>query len=346
MADKSRILIFNYVMDPEDPLLSHQLEIADSLAHNFRKVTVITGGVGNLQPRTQMQILNTDWRPGRKIVSIFRLLRISIPIILKGEFDSVFFHMTDLQCAILSPFVRIRGKKQILWYAHAKKSRYLRWATFWIDSIVTSTGGSCPISGKKVSVIGQAIDSEKFTEIPFNRLDLNNLIHIGRFDRSKNIEVLIEQSRVLRQEFKSLTLCIIGTPANQESRSWSATLVKSLEYEVSEGWLTFSNSIPRHEIRSVMENHGCFFHGYLGSLDKTLIEATLLGVPVVSINPEYLSIFGQWSSSKTPNLVDEYRSLRRLSLKEICEEIRRRRELALQNHSMKSWIRQLSDLLD
>ena len=332
-------------MDPEDPLLSHQLEIANSLAHNFKKVTVITGRVGKIQTQADVQILNSDWIPGKKFLGIFRLLRISVPIILKGEFDSVFFHMTDLQCAILSPLVRIRGKKQILWYAHTKESLYLRWASIWINSIVTSTAGSCPMTGKKVQVIGQAIDSEKFTEIPFNRLDLNKLIHIGRFDRSKNIEVLTEHSRVLHQEFSSLSLCIIGTPANQESRTWSETLVKSLEYEVSVGWLTFSKSIPRHEIRSVMENHGCFFHGYLGSLDKTLIEATLLGVPVVTINREYLSIFGQWSSSESPNLADEYRCLRRLSEKEICDEIKRRRELALQKHSMKNWIKQLTELL-
>ena len=341
----SSVLVVNYVMDPQNALLSHQNEVVYSLSKYFGKVTVVTGKIGKTKLPSNVEILESRWISSRSISNFFRLLRVSIPIIVKGEFDSVFFHMTDLHCAILSPLVRIRGRRQILWYAHTKRSIYLRWSALWVDYIVTSTEGSCPIHGRKIISIGQAIDSNKFKEIPFNKLNLDKLVHIGRFDKSKNIDLLIEQARLLRDEFEKVSLTIIGSPANQESISWSTNLMKASQRDVFDGWLTFSDSIPREEIPAMMETFGCFFHAYLGSLDKTLVEATMLSLPVVSINPEYTSIFGYWSAVISPSLNDEYKALRILSPEEIANELRRRRAIAVQDHSLSNWVHQLSEIL-
>jgi len=346
MSKHSTVLVVNYVMDPENPLLSHQLEAVSALAGQFSRVIVITGKVGKFEAPDNVVVLNSNWIPGKPFSNFIRLLRISFPLIIKGKFDSAFFHMTDLQCAILAPIIRLRGKKQVLWYAHTKKSIYLRWSFPWVNFVVTSTYGSCPLTGKKVVPIGQAIDSEKFREIPVAKLDFNKLVHIGRFDRSKNIGLLIQQARELRKDFANLTLSIVGHPANSESKVWADNLVKSSEQDVRKGWLTFSESIPRALIPSTMASFGCFFHAYLGSLDKTLVEATMLNVPVVSVNPEYLSIFGQWSLSKGPNLSAEYRAFRQLPFEEIAIELQRRRMIALDNHSLKNWVSQLAALLE
>lgn len=345
MALSSRLLVINYVMDSHNSLLSHQCEAVYSLSKNFKKVTVITGKVGSIQNISNIEILESNWIPGKSIANLFRLLRISIPIIVNGRFDTVFFHMTDLHCAILSPLIRIRGRKQFLWYAHTKKSQYLRWSAFWVNGVVTSTQGSCPLKGNKIVAIGQAIDSDKFNAIPFNKLNLDNLVHVGRFDKSKKIDLLIEQARFLRNEFENISLTIIGSPANQESKSWSTNVINDSQADVTNGWLNFSNSISREKIPTLMQDYGCFFHTYLGSLDKTLVEATMLGLPVVSANPEYMSIFGQWSKVRQPSLIDEYKALRNLSFAEIASELSRRRAIAFQDHSLYNWIRQLSEIL-
>jgi glycosyltransferase involved in cell wall biosynthesis len=341
----SRVLVVNYVMDSQNSLLSHQSEAVASLSEIFKKVTVITGNIGSIQNLSNVEILESRWIPGRPIANFFRLLRVSIPIIVSGGFESVFFHMTDLHCALLSPLIRIRGRRQFLWYAHTKKSRYLRWSALWVNGVVTSTEGSCPLRVNKIIAIGQAIDPDKFREIPFYKLNLNNLVHVGRFDKSKKIDLLIKQARFLRKEFEKLSLTIIGAPANQESKSWSTNLMKDSEADVSDGWLRFSNSISREKIPTLMEAYGCFFHTYLGSLDKTLVEATMLGLPVVSANPEYMSIFGQWSEVRYPSLIDEYKALRNLPSAYITSELSRRRTIAVRDHSLANWIRQLSEIL-
>ena len=345
MPRQTRLLVVNYAMDSQDTLLSHQLEAVTALAKNFNTVTVITGRVGSMGPVSNVSVINTNWVPGSRLLSLGRLLLKSLPTIIRGRYDSVFFHMTDLQCAVLSPFIRIRGKKQFFWYAHTRKSFFMWWSSMWVNSIVTSTQGSCPLKGNKVITIGQAIDENRFTYIPLENLNLSKLIHIGRFDKSKNIELLIEQASELRAEFKEISLNIVGSPANQESKIWAENLMLANCHEVEEGWLKFSKSIERADVPATLARHGCFFHSYLGSLDKTLIESTMMRVPVITTNPEYIAIFGTWSSRVRPSLADEYRSLLKMSTNQINEKLRERRLIAIESHSLGNWTKQLSLLL-
>ena len=332
-------------MDKNDPLLSHQNEAVSGLSKNFHKITVITGRVGDVNPNPNIRIITTDWIPGKRFRSTFKLFQIAIPEIMRGDFQSVFFHMTDLQCALLSPLIRLRGKKQFLWYAHKFKSKYLIFASKWVTGIVTSTNGSCPITGNRVYPIGQAIDEEKFRPIPFEDLDMDRLVHIGRFDRSKNIDLLISVSKKLRQSFPGICLSIIGSPANSESRSWADALIVRTQIEIQEGWIDFKDAISRENFPIEMGKNGCFFHGYLGSLDKTLIESTMLCVPVVTLNPEYLDIFGTWSKTSKSDLESEYQALRALDPNEIKAELAVRLKIARDNHSLNHWVSQLTDLL-
>jgi glycosyltransferase involved in cell wall biosynthesis len=332
-------------MDPKDPLLSHQYEAVYSLSKNFEKITVVTGKIGEIEPNSKVQIFSTEWTPGKHWGNLRRFFSISIPIVIKGRFGSVFFHMTDLQCALLAPMIRMRGKKQYLWYAHTFKSKYLMFASWWVTNIITSTSGSCPISGLKVKPIGQAIDDVKFAALPFGDLNLSKLIHIGRFDKSKNIQLLISSAREIRSTYPEVQLTLIGSPANLESRNWARDLLAETKSEIEAGWLIFKKSIPRELFRSEVAQNGCFFHGYTGSLDKTLVESTMLRVPVVTINPEYLAIFGTWGASTGINLAGEYNALRSMSQLEIEGELDRRLQIAKREHSLNHWVKELSCLL-
>ena len=332
-------------MDRKDPLLSHQYEAVSALANNFGNVTAVTGRVGNDTSEQNFDIVSTEWKPGNKLRNVYRLYLKALPIIVKGNFDSVFFHMTDLQCALLSPWVALRGKKQFLWYAHTYKSNYLVFSSFWVNGIVTSTSGSCPLSGPKVISIGQAIDEEKFRAINLEDLDLSKLIHIGRFDRSKNIQLLISAARQIRNIFPDLMLTLVGSPANAESKVWAHQLVTESQNDIQAGRLIFKSSIPRENFPLEVAENGCFFHAYIGSLDKTLIESTMLRVPVVTINPEYIEIFGTWGDPNSVDLVSEYVAMRTMSRLEMGFELDRRLDIARRNHSLKHWVGELTSLL-
>ena len=332
-------------MDRQDPLLSHQYEAVSALATKFEKVKVITGRVGVIESNPKVDIINTNWTAGRPVANLLNLYFKSFQAIVKNDFQSVFFHMTDLQAALISPFIWLRRKRQYLWYAHTYKSKYLTFASLWVSKVVTSTPGSCPLPGSKVIAIGQAIDEKKFTPVPFEELHLNKLIHIGRFDKSKNIDQLIEAAREIRKIQSGTTLTLVGTPANAESKAWASRLISVSREDTQNGWLSFKAAIPREDFRREIQQNGCFFHGYTGSLDKTLVESTMLRVPVITINPEYVSIFGTWSNSQNFALVSEYFAMRALSVSELEAELDKRLAIARSEHSLSHWIDELASLL-
>jgi glycosyltransferase involved in cell wall biosynthesis len=332
-------------MDMHDPLLSHQYQVVKALAGNFDEVTVITGNVGEIDFSSNIRIVSTFWKPGSPVKNLFSLISTSVPIIVRGDYRSVFFHMTDVQCAILSPIIRMRGKKVFLWYAHTYKSKYLSFANWWVSSVVTSTQGSCPIQGRKVISIGQGVDLEMFRPLQFEKRPLQRLIHIGRFDTSKNIQLLIDAAFELRVLFPDIHLTLVGSPSNAEARHWASHVIASSSEHIENGWLQFKDAIHRSDFPSSIAAEGCFFHAYTGSLDKSLIESTLLKVPVLTINGEYLSIFDSWSGKLNTDLVQEYKSMRAMSPERLENELNRRLYIAREGHSLTGWIQHLSNIL-
>ena len=332
-------------MDPKDPLLSHQYEAVLVLAKDFRKITVITGRIGQVNPDPRIRIISTNWRPGHRLINVLMLFFKAIPQIIRGDFNSVFYHMTDLQSAFLAPFVKLRRRRQFLWYAHTFKSKYLVFASRWVTGIVTSTRGSCPLTGEFVTPIGQAIDQEKFRPIDFANLNFDKLIHIGRFDKSKNIDLLISTAGELKKILPGVELTIVGSPANLESQDWAKDLISDSKPWIESGWLHFKHSIPREQFPIEMAKNGCFVHAYLGSLDKTLIESTMLRVPVITLNPEYINVFGKWSKLPISDLKGEYLAFRNLTPDQINLELGRRLNLARRDHSLRNWIAKLAQLL-
>lgn len=332
-------------MDLDSALLSHQIEVVDLLADRFARVRVITGKVGTELVKKNVEVIETTWVQGKSIRNLYNLYFKALPIILRGDYDVVFFHMTDVQCAFLSPFIRLRRKNQYLWYAHTYNSIYLRWASKWVNNIITSTKGSCPIKSKKVLTIGQSINPRVFSPISFDELNFDKLIHIGRFDKSKKIDHLIHCAKSLRTEFPSIELTIIGSPSDEKVSGWERDVQVQYADSISEGWLFFMRSIPRAEIPNFLRKSGVFIHAYLGSLDKSIIEATMLRVPVVTLNSEYIAEFGSWSNNSTITLQEEFRALRALSRQNLDKELERRLDISKIRHSSLNWLDKLNKIL-
>ena len=290
---------------------------------------------------TNMTVLTTGWVNGSKLLSALRFLRIGTWALIRHRPDVIFCHMTEVQNLILAPLARIVRIPIYLWYAHMSLSPYLKISYVLSNAIITSTKFSCPIKGKKVIEIGQAVDSATFNGPEF-RGPIRKLIHVGRFDESKNISALIETVSDMRNEYPELTLEIIGTPSNPKNQSYANSILKNYE---EEKWLNFLPSIPRAQVPNKLIESDCFIHAYEGSLDKVLVEATFVRKPVVTRNHGYLEEFGSWSDLSPSTLELELRSLLKRSDQEIAIEVNRRQEIATKNHDISSWVRKLNSIL-
>jgi glycosyltransferase involved in cell wall biosynthesis len=348
MLPRKNLLVFNYCMDLEDPLLSHQVEAVNELSKYFEKVTVITGRNGPHTVSSNVRIVDSNWIAGKPIKSGLKFAILVTKFILRNRNTVVFSHMTEVQSALLCIPLRILRIPHYLWYAHTYKSIYLSLNHFFANGIITSTKGSCPIKSNKVFPVGQAINFDNFEPSDRGINEIRDLVHIGRFDQSKNISEIIDTVKnAENMQQLGLTFTQIGSPTTKVAHSYSTLVSEKFVQEIKEGWIKLEPSVFRSEVPSILGEYDAFLHAYNGSLDKSIVEATFVGIPVLTTNPEFLAIFGSWARQPQDSvtLENELQAILNMPISDITKEVENRRIVAIQGHSLKNWALQISKIL-
>jgi len=346
--NSTNLLVINYTMDEKHQVFSHQIDLVNKLASHFDNVTVLTGHVGVCRVSENVQVINFKWVSGKKVSSLLRFLRIFLKTVIKNKYSVLFSHMTSTHSAFTSPITKLLRLKHYLWYAHASNGVYLRVSKLLTNGIISSTPGSCPLVGEKIYPIGQSIDKNKFEKQQQSHYPIKNLIHTGRLDPSKNIDLIIECVELLRKNYSELTLEIVGSPSSDLYKQYSQDLISKFSLAPYNSWLKFTPYIPREDLPKLLVGKDGFIHSFQGSLDKTLVEATFSGLPVLTINKEYLNIFGSWGSSHNYDdltLESEALALFKLSEDDTKREIDRRYALAISQHEVTGWVDRLVKIL-
>jgi glycosyltransferase involved in cell wall biosynthesis len=344
----SNLLVINYAMDEKSQVFSHQIELVNQLSAKFDQITVLTAQVGVCNTEKNVKVISFQWVEGKRVLSIVRFLKIFVKTIRSEKFTVLFSHMTSVQSAFISPITRIIRLKHYLWFAHTSNGIFLKVSRLLSNGIITSTPGSCPLKGSKVYPIGQSINSEKFRKKNLNTQSIKNLVHIGRFDPSKNIKEIVYEVKKLRSNFSDLKLEIIGSPSSDRFKDYELNVKKEFNSEVQLGWLKFTPHIPRSSLPEMLQTYDCFIHSFQGSLDKTIVEATFSGLPVITINNEYRKIFGSWNLIDigiNNSLRDEAQLLLTLDSSERQSEVDRRYEVALVQLELRGWVERLFNIL-
>jgi glycosyltransferase involved in cell wall biosynthesis len=256
--------------------------------------------------------------------------------------------MTSVQSALVSPITKMLRIKHYIWYTHTSDNLALRVAHKLTNGVLTATAGSCPITGSKIHVVGHSIDISMFKKKIKVDFPISRFIHVGRFDASKNIELIINALKGFRDHRQDISFVNIGSPSGKNHDSYYKKIIKNSNAGVDKIWLDFKMAIPRYLLSEVMQKQDAFIHAFEGSLDKAVLEATFMGLPVVTINPEYLKIFGSWNledKSKNHGLSEELKHLFSLSEVELQKEVDRRYELAKQDYELVGWGVRVSKIL-
>lgn len=344
-SNLANLMVINYEMDENSQVFAHQFEVVRRLAEKFERVIVVTTKLGLGSVPANVTVIVSKWIPGQRFLNTFRFLFHFLGVLIKTRKLVIFSHMTEVQSAIISPLTRLMGIKHVIWYAHKSKSFAMNLNQLTLNRILTSTSGSCPYRGSKVQTIGQGIDKTEF-EYKQHYLDLPiKLIHVGRLDPSKKIEDLISVARKMHELGNVAELAFAGAPSGTRYNKYSDSLRKLVVDVGAEKWITFQGPIKRSEISTLLEKFDVFIHGFEGSLDKALVEATFCGIPVVTRNGEYRRIFGNWTGRTDSSLEDEMLSLFDLSQSERNLEIERRYRIAERNHSLEGWVEEITRYL-
>ncbi len=341
-------------MDSKDAVFPHQIGIVAELSSTWDRVFVITCTASthelSLLPKN-ITVMNLKWHQVSKFVAILKLFYFFLKVTLTKDRVVLFSYMTETFSAFIAPLARLLKIRHILWYAHVSKPRRLSWSHLWVDKLITSTPDSCPIHSKKVIPIGQAVDQTVFS-CPNKRVRNNpmklQVVHVGRIDPSKNIETIIE---LFIENFpeKTSVLHLIGT--NSEKYAHYAKSLKSrFKSQVDSGHVIFHGKKDQVFINNALCQSDIFLHAFLGSLDKTLIEAILSKTFVISSNQAFIKEFG--CLGKYPNFENLYAFLsqelniyQQSDVSELQSIVEKRHQHALNNHSRSQWLRKLNQVL-
>lgn len=332
-------------MNASHPLLSHQINVVRKLSPYFRKITVLTGNTSHEIMPSNVKVISMNWVLNSPVRNASRYLLCLTRIFLGDRPDVVFSHMTEVQSLFVIPYTKIMKTPHYLWYAHKHKSFALIICRQFVTSIITSTNGSCPYSGDEVISIGQAIDFEQFFRLPQSKSNRMDLVHIGRSDPAKKIDIIIEAFTFARIQFPMLRLTIIGSPSSSENRV-KLEKIKSRHQElILDGSLGFLESVERNAVPQILQNYDLFIHAYNGSLDKSILESVTAGIPVVTLNHEFRLQFGAWSDNQNSNLGDELVSCLTQDSKILVEKVKKQQQIILESHSLRNWIARLAAIL-
>jgi len=338
-------------MSSKSLVFSHQREVVHEFSQFFETVDVFTTEFGSESLPRNVKVSHIPWKTNSPLSNVVTVLKLLYPALIRNRNSVLFTHMTDVHAAILAPLTWLLKMRHVLWYAHAKNSKYLIWSSFFVSKIVSSTPGSCNLSinKRKVIYINQGIDSKKFPYYPRPPKRLGKILYYGRLDPSKNIHMFPDLIFGLNCSSNSYSIDVYGRPANLDSEKYFFDIAASGKVKSQESLITFHDPIERSLIPDIANRYDFFLNLFSGSLDKTLVEATLMGMPVITWNREYCSQFGTWSNSSVSETLDfiikEFASINSLKRIELNKEINRRLYLAIRNHSFESWINRLVGVL-
>ena len=343
-----RLLILNYSMSSSSLVFSHQLETVNQLINEFTHTTVVTAEATTEQDFDNLKVISTNWVEGRRIKSALRFLRTVVPIVIKNRDLVVFSHMTDVQSFLIAPLCWLLRMKHILWYAHMSRSPFLYLSYPFLTRVLTSTTGSCPIKGHKVLDIGQSVDANIFASESTPSFPPLRWYYVGRIDPSKRVEHVINAIMRVRRMGWHIQLDIFGTASSQETKPYESDLHEKFRQQIAEGWLKFKGPIAREEIREMALQRDGFVNAFVGSLDKTIVEAVLSRRLIATNNPEYLKSFQSPDKTFLKNstlLSDQIIFLMNLKPTEARELLDYNYYLALNNHSSTVWHTRLVKVL-
>jgi glycosyltransferase involved in cell wall biosynthesis len=294
-----KILICTQKVDEGDPnnTLGFFIRWLREFSAQCEQVTVIALGTGtyNLTNNVHIYSLGKEHGASRftELVNFYRYIFRE-----RKNYDAVFVHMNPEYVVLGGFFWRLMGKKVSLWYTHKNVDLKLRIAEKLTNIIFTSAPESFNLKSKKVKVLGHGIDVPLLDAVT-GKPDENffMILHVGRITKIKNLDVLIEAGKLLKQKLsKPLKIVLVGGPATVADQDYLASLKKQTKELGLEQQVEFKGNVPYTEVAGYMKRANVTVNLCpTGGLDKTVIESVVCGTPVFVANEAFGVYFGNYT---------------------------------------------------
>ena len=269
-------------------------------------------------------------------------------IILGRTETQVFYHMNPRSAMLIGLPLRLFRINQILWYSHSAISKSLRLATLIVNSIVSTSTHSFPISTEKLICTGHGIRFPEIAQSIFSKKKA--IVVLGRVSRSKRIhELILETAKFnTNNTNENLTIDIFGTTLTiDDSRYLEELKVIANSYKVI---VRFMGPIPKAEVYGRIATYLIAYNGMLRTIDKAAIESTYAGCYLVSDQIETLRECGllvedEISGDILLSINEQLEFINQMSEVDIIQKRLYARTYIVEKHSLDNTIKKIVLLL-
>ncbi len=296
-----KLLILTQKVDINDDVLGFFHNWLREFAKYYKQIIVICLEKGEYDLPKNVKILslgkedtNQKSKVKTKLLYIFRFYKYIWQE--RKNYDRVFVHMNPEYIVLGGLFWKLWEKKIGLWYAHGHTPLNLKIAEKITNIIFTSTKSGCRLNSKKIKVVGQGIDINQFS---VNNWQLSDdklrIVTVGRMSPSKDYETLIKAIELLVKDNIKIDVKIIGGPIIKRDESYLEEIENLVREKKLNSVINFLGSVPYTQIPKYLSKADLFVNmSHTGSLDKVMLEAMAIGLPVITCNESMFEVLGRY----------------------------------------------------
>lgn len=351
-----RLLIITQKIDERDAVLGFMHGWLAEFSNQAKSVVAVCLEKGAVSLPANVKVFSLGKERGvSKLGYIFNFYKIIWQT--RRECDAVFVHMNAEYVVLGGLLWKILGKKVTLWYAHKSVTASVRIANFLSDIIFTSTASGFRLSSKKVKVIGQGIDTEKFKyQISNSRNEVGafKIVTVGRITPSKDYDTLIDAIDVLKKNSNlEIIADIIGPTSGKSDEEYLSKLKQKIAQKGLTGIINFLPPVANSALTAVLSSYQLFVNmGHTGSLDKAVPEAMAVGLPVLTCNEAFYEVLGPFRANlmypkgdfkALSDKINWVVGLSEIERKKLGEELR---AIVVRDHSLQSFVGKIISILE
>jgi len=356
-----RLLILTQKVDRNDDVLGFMHGWVEEFAKHCEKLTVICLQEGERHLPENVKILSLG-KKNQKLLNCYIVKLLYCYRFYKyiwqerKNYDSVFVHMNPEYVVVGGWLWRLWGKKTALWYTHRLVDLKLRISEKLVNNIITVSPEGFGLNSNKIKIFGHGIDVEKFKvkSLKFKvNGDLYNIIYVGRISKIKNQEMLIKAADILlKRNFKKFLIKFIGGAVTPDDKAYLAKL-KELSNNLNlSKYIIFMDKVSYNSIVKYYKTADVNINLCpTGGLDKAVLEAMAMGIPVLATNTGFIKEFGRYADdllvkeNDATDLTDRLEALAIKAteyLKEMGGYLRRQ---VVGHHNLNNLIKSIADVI-
>ena len=339
------LLIITQKVDEQDAILGFFVGWLKEFSKSVEKVFVITLFKGDYDLPQNVEVFSLGKEEGKsRICRLLKFRKYAKELLPKT--DAVLAHMCPEYIVAINHLIKKSFNQEIkksnkplyLWYTHKSVSKYLIKAEKIVKKIFTASSESCRLNSEKIVVTSHGIDLEHFKlqdNVP--ALDYYNIITVGRITPRKNLAVIIEAVNQLPSEIKNqIRLKFIGETLLEGDKKYLSELKIQVTRDKLQDIIEFVGPITYEKLPQALSHADLFINvSKTGSVDKAVLEAMALNVPVITSNEAFKNILPAKylceDSQLTEKIVEFYNNRPSDNLRKIVE----------QNHSLKNLVKKI-----